>query len=140
MFNGISAAAISVPLAGWSIENLLDGFYQQMTSWVSYIVLIAGIILLGVGVFQLVKKFTSGGQGGGLSWVMIIIMLLVGGVLVAGGLNFVFKLTKSAKSSIDSMGISGKENQKKSGGITDDTINTILLPDGMTVILPGFDE
>ena len=94
MFNGISAAAMSVPM-DWSIENLL---------------------------------------------VMIIIMLLVGGVLVAGGLNFVFKLTKSAKSSIDNMGQSGKEGQKKSGGIQGDEIKTILLPDGMTVILPGFDE
>lgn len=126
--------SVSLPL-DWSIEKLLDGFYQQMTSWVSYIVLIAGIILLGIGVFQLVKKFSSGGQGGGVSWVMIIIMLLVGGVLVGGGLNFVFKLTSGAQNTIEDMGNTGNTKQNKKGGGSND-LKTILFSDGTEVTLP----
>lgn len=126
--------AVSQPLE-WSIEQLLDGFYKQMTSWVSYIVLIAGIVLLGIAVFQLVKKFSSGGQGGGMSWVLIIIMGLVGGVLVAGGLNFVFKLTSGAKDSIDEMGNTGQKSQDKKGGGSSD-LKTILFSDGTVVTLP----
>ena len=137
-----------LPFDGWSLDQLLSGAYDKMLNWVGYIILIIGIILLGIAVFQLLKKFGSGGQGG-MSWVLIIIMACVGGALLGGGINFVYKLTKGTQSTIEDMGKKGGDNNKagdgKNGGagelktiILDDgsESNFFTLSDGTTVVIP----
>ena len=133
-----------LPFDGWSLDQFLSGAYDKMLSWVGYIILIVGAILLGIGVFQMLKKFGSGGQGG-MSWVLIIIMLCVGGALMGGGISFVYKLTKGTQSTIESMGGAGSNNSSQKNG-AGDTLSIILddgsegdsftLSDGTSVIIP----
>lgn len=133
-----------LPFDGWSLDQFLSGAYDKMLSWVGYIILIVGIILLGIGVFQLLKKFGSGGQGG-MSWVLIIIMMCIGGALMGGGISFVYKLTKGTQSTIEGMGNTGKDNTEKKSG-AGDTLSIILdddsecdsftLSDGTSVTIP----
>ena len=137
-----------LPFDGWSLDQLLSGAYNKMLNWVGYIILIIGVILLGIAVFQLLKKFGSGGQGG-MSWVLIIIMACVGGALLGGGINFVYKLTKGTQSTIEDMGKKGGEDKNsgtgKNGGagelktiILDDgsECDSFTLSDGTTVVIP----
>lgn len=111
----------------WSLDQLLSGAYSKMLNWVGYVILIIGIILLGIAVFQLLKKFGSGGQGG-MSWVVIIIMACVGGALMGGGIKFVYDLTKGAQSTITNMGNTGEDGKNKNGGAG--ALETIILDDG----------
>ena len=133
-----------LPFDGWSLDQFLSGAYDKMLSWVGYIILIVGIILLGIGVFQLLKKFGSGGQGG-MSWVLIIIMMCIGGALMGGGISLVYKLTKGTQSTIEGMGNTGTDNAQKKNG-AGDTLSIILdddsecdsftLSDGTTIVIP----
>jgi hypothetical protein len=128
----------------WSLDQLLSGAYNKMLNWVGYIILIIGVILLGIAIFQLLKKFGSGGQGG-MSWVLIIIMACVGGALMGGGIKFVYDLTKGAQSTITNMGNAGEDDKNKNGGagalqtiILDDgsESDSFTLSDGTTVVIP----
>ena len=111
----------------WSLDQLLSGAYNKMLNWVGYIILIAGVILLGIAIFQMAKKFGSGGQGG-MSWVLIIIMACVGGALMGGGIKFVYDLTKGAQTTITNMGNAGDSDGNKNGGAG--ALQTIILDDG----------
>ncbi len=133
--------------SGWSLDKLLSGTYNKLLMWVGYIILIVGVILLGIAVFQMLKKFGSGGQGG-MSWVTVIIMACVGGALMGGGIKFVYDLTKGAKDTIEDIGDGGKSgvdnNLKKGTGelktiiLTDDGIGIdgFILSDGTSVTIP----
>lgn len=77
--------------SNWTIGNFLSNLFTQGSTWVNYIIVILGVVLLGMAVYRLVTKLLSKGGGQEVSWFKIIGMFGVGAVLfgfgVSGGLS-----------------------------------------------------
>lgn len=68
----------------------LGSFFKNLTSvgetWGGYFIMFLGMILVIVAIIQLVKAFLQHGRGQS-NWLMIALMILVGGYLFATGFN-----------------------------------------------------
>lgn len=93
---------------------------------VRYLVIIAGVVAIGAGVFQIVKGFVSGGKGQ-VNWGMAVGCLLVGGALTVGGISWVAKIAAGGKNEIDNAGTTG-------GTYKDEGVNT-----GVILTINGID-
>lgn len=88
----------------WSLDNFLDNVITKGQSWGSLFTVIAGLVLVIVGIWKLVQGLTSGGKSQ-VSWPTVIIMLVLGGMLAfTGGWNLVKKITGGAGGTLEDMG------------------------------------
>lgn len=71
---------------GWSIDTFFSKGGETIVKWGGYIIGIVGAILLIVGVVKAAKALMSHGKGQAPNWGIIAAMILVGGVLFAGGI------------------------------------------------------
>ena len=64
------------------IASQLGNTAASLATWGNWIILILGIAMIIVGVYQLAKALISHGKGQPPNWFIIIGLLLVGGLLV----------------------------------------------------------
>lgn len=117
-------------MAGFNINGILKGAAHSMTTWMRYIVLIIGLVIMGIGIFKLAKSFMNHGKGQ-TSWALAIICIFVGGALAIGGFKF---LTKVASG--------GEQTLKDLDSATDTGTDVNINEDGKlqgagTIVLPG---
>lgn len=67
--------------AGADISDILQSLANALSNWGSLIVLILGIAMIIVGVYQLAKALITHGKGQPPNWLVIIGLLVLGGVL-----------------------------------------------------------
>lgn len=96
-------------LATNNIGTILQNLSHNMASWGNIIVLILGIAMLIVGVYQLAKALISHGKGQPPNWFVIIGLLLIGGLLIGTSLGDVANLVNTGD--VDQM-----MNQTVAGG------------------------
>ena len=67
----------------WSVTSLLAGGAQTLQTWGALILFILGCAAIIAGIYKLVTGLVSHGQKQ-TSWVVVILLILVGGVLTVG--------------------------------------------------------
>ena len=67
----------------WSVTSLLAGGAQTLQTWGALVLFILGCAAIIAGVYKLVTGLVSHGQKQ-TSWVVVILLILVGGVLTVG--------------------------------------------------------
>lgn len=67
----------------WSVTSLLAGGAQTLQTWGALILFILGCAAIIAGTYKLVTGLVSHGQKQ-TSWVVVILLILVGGVLTVG--------------------------------------------------------
>lgn len=113
-------SAIAMPLLGvlaandggataWSITSLLKNGAEMLRGWGSYIIIILGIVALIAAAYMIVTGLISHGKKQ-TSWPVAIILLILGGVLFAGGWNmWVGQISATGQSTIQDLATEGKE-------------------------------
>ena len=76
--NGLSAFAMD-----FTIDGFLNNLASQGALWVSAIVTLVGLVMMGFGIFKVGKGFVS--DRAQTNWVMAIGAIVLGGALAAGG-------------------------------------------------------
>lgn len=97
----LTTAALS---ANWSFGKMLGAFQQTALNYVKIIAMIVGIVMVGVGIYQIAKNLISHGKGQ-TNWVITFLLILVGGTLaLSTGWDVVGNLVNGGKETLDSMG------------------------------------
>lgn len=115
----------------WSLESFLLNLKDKAKVWGSGVIMVLGVAMVIVAVWQIAKGFMGGGKAQ-TNWAMSILCGLIGGVLVAGGWNTVGKISKGAGKSLENLGGTNEKELKLKGEGYDETGETIILPFGTT--------
>ena len=86
---------------GTFFTNALD----KVQTWGSAFIMLIGAIMLIVAVVFLCVKFMTHGRGGqSMSWVMLVVMILIGGFLMVSGFQGVTKFADIGTATLESLG------------------------------------
>ena len=100
MFNLTNA----MPLA-WDLGTFLQNATDTLTQWGGYLFVFLGVIAIIIGVYKIVKGLISHGQSGQpVNWLVSIGLIILGGVLIAGGFAFVSDIAQEQKKTIEDLG------------------------------------
>ena len=75
-----------------TLAQILQNVANSLGQWGNIIILILGIAMIIVGVYQLAKALITHGKGQPPNWFIIIALLLVGGLLIGSSLGGVVQL------------------------------------------------
>lgn len=92
---------------GWDIGTFLQKAKEAMIKWGGYLIMLIGVILIIVAVYQLAKKFIAPQSAGPGGWATPIMMLIIGGALAVGGWQFIYNIAQGGKKTIEDLGTGG---------------------------------
>ena len=97
----------AMPLA-WDLGTFLQNATTTLRQWGGYLFVLLGVVAIIIGVYKIVKGLISHGQGGQqVNWLVAIGLILLGGVLIAGGFVFIQDIAKAQKTIIEDLGNGG---------------------------------
>lgn len=100
----------------WSVSGLLKAFRQSVTGYVQIIIVAVGVVMVGVGVYQIAKNLISHGKGQ-TNWVVTAALIMVGGMLMlSGGWTVLEDIGTGSKNTLDNMGKGTADGGYISGG------------------------
>ena len=70
--------------SSFSVGNFLNGLNNSLFNWGKVIVVIIGVVMVIVGVFNIAKGLMSGGRAQ-TNWVLNLVLFFVGGAIAFGG-------------------------------------------------------
>jgi hypothetical protein len=103
----------------WDLNSFLNNFGKAAQDWGKYIVFAIGTFMVIAAAFFIGKGLMSQGRGQ-TNWALTILLLIIGGALMAGsygGWNTLVDIAEGSKKTIDDLG---------GGGGT--TTSTTILP------------
>lgn len=96
--------------ADWSITAFLENLSDQLVEWGGLIMLLLGVVMVIVAVYQIASGLMSHGKKQ-TNWFVAAGLLLLGGALVAGGgagtWTWVTDIAAGGKNTIDDLGSQG---------------------------------
>lgn len=88
----------------FSIDKLIENTIGKLSYWGSGLVIIFGLIMVIVGIYQLFKGLSSGGKSQ-VNWVVVVLLILIGGALAfTGGWSLVQKVAGGGAKTIEGLG------------------------------------
>lgn len=88
----------------WSLRNFLTNMGDTLGDWFGLAVVILGLVAIAYAIWQITTGLMSHGKKP-TNWGVAIVLLIVGGALVApGGFNFIKGIAESGQSTIDDIG------------------------------------
>lgn len=90
-------------MLSWDIGNFLQNSKSTLITWGDYLMMLIGVILVIVAVYQLAKKFIAPQSAPG-GWVMPIVMLIIGGALLVGGWALISDISSGGEQTIRDLG------------------------------------
>lgn len=121
----LTTAALS---ANWSFGKMLGAFQKTAVNYVKIIAMIVGIIMVGVGIYQIAKNLISHGKGQ-TNWVITFLLIIVGGTLaLSSGWGVVGNLVKGGQDTLDNMG-QGNADTTGNGATSNDPFSTAIIGD-----------
>ena len=89
---------------GWSVGNFLVNLNKSLFSWGKIIVVIIGVVMVVVGVFNIAKGLMSGGKAQ-TNWVLNLALFFIGGALAfGGGWGLVEQVSKGGSDTLNDLG------------------------------------
>lgn len=96
--------------ANWSITAFLENLSDQLVEWGGLVMLLLGVVMVIVAVYQIATGLMSHGKKQ-TNWFVAGGLLLLGGALVAGGgagtWTWVTDIAAGGKNTIDDLGAQG---------------------------------
>jgi hypothetical protein len=103
--NALAADPTSnLPTAAWDLISFLSNAKNYGNLIGGGVAGIAGLILVIVAIVFIAKKFLGNGQGQEKSWVIIVLMLIIGGALLTGGFVFIANIASGGQKTIEELG------------------------------------
>ena len=88
----------------WTIGNFLGALKDTAAHYVKLIILVIGVVMVGVGIYQIAKNLISGGKGQ-TNWVTTFLLIIIGGTfMVTSGWDFVKNFASGSGSTLSNMG------------------------------------
>lgn len=104
MFTGIGLAATSVILAApINIGTFFTNLKTTLETWGGAFIGVVGAIMLIWAAIQIATAFISHGRGGHTNWLMIILMIIIGGCFFAGGFGIMKTLADVGKQTLEDL-------------------------------------
>lgn len=88
---------------GWDLGSFLGELQSQGMNWLSGIVALIGLVLLGVGVYKGARGLMSRNNGQ-TSWPMVILMIVLGVLLLTSGVRGVMQLGQFGIDTVQGLG------------------------------------
>lgn len=101
LFNAMVATT-----ANWDIGNFLQNAQDAVKKWGGYVVVLFGLIMILVAAIQIGKGLMSHGKAQ-TNWMIVIVLLIVGGAFSVGGWNLVSGIAEGGKKTIEDLGVGG---------------------------------
>lgn len=92
-----------MPTLAWDIGTFLRNATKTIKQWGSYLIILIGVVLIIVSIWQIAKGLISHGKGQ-TNWAVAIIMLIIGGALMAGGFGLVSTIASGGGQTINELG------------------------------------
>lgn len=91
----------------WSLQNLFQNAQTMVKSLGGALLALLGIIMVVVAGVKIAKGLMGGQNSPPPNWIMIIVLLVVGGAFAATGITLISKLASGGASQIEELGTSG---------------------------------
>lgn len=102
----------NVMALAWDLGTFLQNATSTLKTWGNYLIILIGVVMIIVAVYQIAKGLISHGRGQPTNWFVAILLLIIGGALMVGGFTWVSGIAEGGKQTIDDLG-----NGSGSGGI-----------------------
>lgn len=90
--------------ADWKISDFIASAQVSIMSYVQVIILIVGVVMVGVGIYQVAKNLISHGKGQ-TNWVVTIALIVIGGTLMlTSGWSVIKNVGNGVSGSLQNMG------------------------------------
>lgn len=116
----------------WSLQSLLQNGQTMVKSLGSALLALLGIIMVVVAGVKIAKGLMGGQNSPPPNWIMIIVLLIVGGAFAATGIGLISNIASGGASQVKKLG------EPTSGSIIIDVPDSFIdsgLPDGISVPL-----
>lgn len=116
----------------WSLQNLLQNGQTMVKSLGSALLALLGIIMVVVAGVKIAKGLMGGQNSPPPNWIMIIVLLIVGGAFAATGISLISNIASGGAKQIKELG------EPTAGSIIIDVPDSFIdsgLPDGISVPL-----
>ena len=117
----------------WSLQNLLQNGQTMVKSLGSALLALLGIIMVVVAGVKIAKGLMGGQNSPPPNWIMIIVLLIVGGAFAATGIGLISNIASGGASQVKQLG-----EPTPTGSIIIDVPDSFIdsgLPDGISVPL-----
>lgn len=91
-------------MLSWDIGTFLNKGGQTLKQWAGYLIVIFGIAMLVAAVYMLTKGLIGQGKGQPVPWMTILLLIVIGGALLAGGFSFLETVAGGGKKTIEDLG------------------------------------
>lgn len=95
--------AVNAMRLAWDIGTFLQNATNTLKEWGNYFIILIGVVMVVVAVYQIAKGLISHGKTQ-TNWFVAAGLLLVGGALMVGGFTWVAGIAEGGKKTIDDLG------------------------------------
>lgn len=96
----------NLPTCAWDFGAFLQNATNTLRTWGGYGIVLIGVVMIIIGVYQIAKGFISHGKTQ-TNWFIAIALLVLGGALMVGGWAWVAEIASGGKKTIDDLGNGG---------------------------------
>ena len=84
---GTMAMEMDKALMDWKVDNVLSKLTDSLKRWGGGLMMLTGIVMIIIGIFKIAKGLISHGKAQ-ISWVVNIMLIVVGALFCTGSLLF----------------------------------------------------
>lgn len=112
----------TVMASSWTISGFLGALQRSALNYVKIIAMLVGIVMVGVGIYQIAKNLISHGKGQ-TNWVITFLLIVIGGTLaLTSGWSVIGNAVKGGSNTLDNMGKGNADN----GGTTTNAFTAVI--------------
>lgn len=90
-------------LMAWDLTSFLTNSTNQLQVWGGSFIMLLGVAMVVVGIYQLAKGLIAHGKTQ-VNWFVVVALIIAGGALLAGGWTLVSTIAKDGEKTIKELG------------------------------------
>lgn len=99
----MSNRAIAAVTMDWDIGTFLQNATSTIKNWGGLIIILIGVVMVIAAVWKAAHGLMSHGKTQ-TNWVIVIILLVLGGAFMVGGFTFVSHIASGGKKTLEDLG------------------------------------